>query len=133
MAEKDLLYKEEVYQIIGAAIEVHRELGAGFLESVYEECLNIESSRRNIPHETQVRLPVHYKGAEIEKEFVADYIGYGKIIVELKCIPSLTKVEEAQIINYLKATGLPVGLLVNFGSKEKLEWRRFVLTEQVLP
>lgn len=124
----DLLCKKEVYEIVGAAIEVHKELGPGFLESVYEKCLDIESYHRSIPHETQVRLPIHYKGRKIDKEFVADYIGYGKIIVELKCIPRLTGIEEAQIINYLKATGLPVGLLINFGSKGKLEWKRFILT-----
>ena len=122
----DLLYKEEVYDIIGAAIEVHKELGAGFLESVYEEAMVLESELRGIPHETQVRLDVYYKGKKLNKEFVADYIGYGKIIVEFKCIPKLTKTEEAQIINYLKATSLKLGLLINFGSRGKLEWKRYV-------
>jgi len=126
--EQELLYKEEVYQIIGAAIEVHKELGHGFLESVYEECLCIESDDRNIPYETQVNLSIRYKGKKIKKEFIADYIGFGKIIVELKCIPKLTRVEEAQIINYLKATGLKVGLLINFGSREKLEWKRYIFS-----
>jgi GxxExxY protein len=126
--EQELLYKEEVYQIIGAAIEVHKELGHGFLESVYEECLGIESDTRNIPYETQVNLSIRYKGKKIKKEFIADYIAFGKIIVELKCIPQLTRVEEAQIINYLKATGLQVGLLINFGSKGKLEWKRYVFS-----
>ena len=126
----DLLYRDEVYQIIGAAIEVHRELGHGFLESVYEECIEIESNRRKIPYGTQVKIPVHYKGKKLKKEFVADYIGFAKIIAEFKCIPKLTKVEEAQILNYLKATGMKVGLLINFGSEGKLEWRRFVLTNK---
>ena len=125
--EQELLYKKEVYQIIGAAIEVHKELGPGFLESVYEECMCIESKLKNIPYETQVKLSIHYKGGKIKKEFFADYIGFGKIIVELKCIPKLKKVEEAQIINYLKATGLKVGLLINFGSKGKLEWKRYIV------
>ena len=126
MDEQQLLYKDEVYAIIGAAIEVHRELGNGFLEAVYEEAMAIESQQRNIPFECQVRLPVRYKGNLLQKEYIADYIGYGKIIVELKCISRLTTVDEAQIIHYLKATGMRVGLLVNFGSREKLEWKRFI-------
>lgn len=128
--ERDLLYKEEVYRIIGAAIEIHKELGPGFLESVYEEAMVLESNKRQIPYETQVRIPIYYKGQKLTKEFIADYIGFGKIIVELKCIPKLTKVEEAQIINYLKATGMEVGLLINFGSHGKLEWKRYIRTEK---
>ena len=128
--EKDLLYKKEVYEIIGAAIEVHKELGSGFLESVYEETMVIESKKRKITHETQVQIPIYYKGKKLNKKFIADYVGYDKIIVELKCIPQLTKVEEAQIINYLKATGMKVGLLINFGSHGKLEWKRYVRTEE---
>lgn len=126
--EIQLLYKEEVYQIVGAAIAVHRELGPGFLESVYEEALQRESISRKIPHQTQVRLPVYYKGVKLDKEFIADYIAYDTIVVEIKCIPRLTKIEEAQILNYLKATGLQVGLLINFGSKGKLEWKRYIRT-----
>ena len=126
--ESDLLYKKEVYTIIGAAIEVHKELGPGFLESVYEEAMVYESNEREIPHETQVKIPVYYKGHKLNKEFIADYVGFGKIIVEFKCIPKLTKVEEAQIINYLKATRIKVGLLINFGSHGKLEWKRYIRT-----
>jgi GxxExxY protein len=128
--KKDLLYEEEVYKIIGAAIEIHRELGSGFLESVYEEAMVLESNERQIPYETQVKIPIYYKDKKLNKEFIADYIGYGKIVVEFKCIPRLTKVEEAQIINYLKATRIKVGLLINFGSKGKLEWKRYILSEQ---
>ncbi|MCX6582382.1 MAG: GxxExxY protein [Candidatus Aminicenantes bacterium] len=126
----DLLYREEVFRIIGAAIEVHKELGPGFLEAVYEEAMVIESNERAIPQETQVRLPIYYKRKRLDKEFIADYIGYGKIIVEFKYIPLLTKIEEAQVINYLKATGLEVGLLINFGSKGNLEWRRYARTNE---
>ena len=125
----ELLFKDEVYKIVGAAIEVHKELGNGFLESVYEEAMKIVSNERNIPFETQVRIPVYFKGNKLEKEFIADYIGFDKIIVEFKCIPKLTKIEVAQIINYLKATGIQVGILINFGSKGKLEWRRFIRTK----
>lgn len=126
METSDLLFKDEVYTIIGAAIEVHRELGSGFLEAVYEEAMIIESQQRKIPFQTQVRLPIQYKGQGLQKEYIADYIGYGKIIAEFKCISRLTSVEEAQILNYLKATGLRVGLLINFGSRGKLEWKRFI-------
>jgi len=93
--EKDLLYKEEVYRIIGAAIEVHKELGSGFLESVYEEAMVLESNKRQIPYESQVKIPVYYKAQKLTKEFIADYIGFNKIIVEFKCLPKLTKIEEA--------------------------------------
>jgi GxxExxY protein len=127
--KEDLLYYEEVFNIIGVAIEVHKELGSGFLESVYEEAMVIESNKRQIPQETQVKIPIFYKGQKLNKEFIADYIGYNKIIVEFKCIPKLTNIEEAQIINYLKATGIKLGLLINFGSHGKLEWKRYILTE----
>ncbi len=128
--ERDLLYKEEVYAIVGAAMEVHKELGPGFLESVYEEAMVLESTQRQIPHKTQVRIPVHYKGQKLIGEFIADYVGFGKIVVEFKGIPKLAKIEEAQIINYLKATGMKVGLLINFGSHGKLDWRRYIRTER---
>jgi GxxExxY protein len=122
----DLKYREEVFKIVGAAIEVHKELSSGFLESVYEEAMIYESEDRQIPYQTQVKIPVYYKGRKLDKEFNADYIGYGKILVEFKCIPRLTKGEEAQIINYLKATKLKVGLLINFGTHGRLEWKRYV-------
>ena len=128
MENEGLLYKDEVYAIIGAAIDVHKELGSGFLESVYESALKLELSSRKIPFQSQVRLPIYYKDQLLDKEFVADCIAYDKIILELKCIGHLSVVEEAQIINYLKATGLQLGLLINFGSSSKLEWKRFVRT-----
>ena len=124
----NLLYEKEVYEIIGAAIEVHKELGPGFLEAVYGEAMVVESNNRNIPFQTQVRLPIHYKGKKLVKEYIADYIGYEKIIVEFKCISQITRIEEAQILNYLKATGMKLGLLINFGSKSKLEWKRYIKT-----
>jgi len=110
-------------------MEVHTELGPGFLESVYEEAFTMEAGRRKIPYRTQVKIPVKYKGQQLNKEFIADFIGYERVLVELKCIPKLTKRESAQIINYLKATSLLVGLLINFGSYPKLEWNRFVYSK----
>jgi GxxExxY protein len=122
----ELLYKEEVFKIVGAAIEVHRELGPGFLEAVYQEALEIELVARSIPFESQKRLQISYKGRALQKEYVADILAYDKIIVELKALDHLSGSEEAQIINYLKATGMRVGLLINFGSVVTLEWKRYI-------
>jgi GxxExxY protein len=123
-----ILFKKEVFEIIGAAIEVHKELGSGFLESVYEEAMTIEATKKKIPYQAQVRIPIKYKNQTLKKDFIADFIVFNKIIVEFKCLPKLTKINEAQIINYLKATGIKVGLLINFGSVNKLEWKRYILT-----
>lgn len=128
MDNHELLYKDEVYAIIGAAIEVHKELGNGFLESVYEEALSLEMTARRIPYQVQVRLPIFYKGNPLQKEFIADCIAYNKIVVEMKCISRLSNVEEAQILNYLKATNLQLGLLINFGQPGKLDWKRCIRT-----
>jgi GxxExxY protein len=122
----ELLLKEEVYAIVGAAIEVHRELGDGFLEPVYQEAMEIELESRGIPFEPQKTLPIFYKGCRLKKEYVADLVCYGQVVVELKALDRLGKKEESQILNYLKATGLRVGLLINFGSSGKLDWMRRV-------
>ncbi|HTP08144.1 MAG TPA: GxxExxY protein [Anaerolineae bacterium] len=121
-----LLFKDEAYAIYGAAIEVHKELGPGFLEAVYQEALEIELQSRDIPFESQKPLPIRYKGRLLKKEYVADLVCYGKIIVELKSIKELSEKEEAQTLNYLKATGLRLGLLINFGSHGQLERKRLV-------
>ena len=121
-----MLLKDEVLAIVGAAIEVHRELGPGFLEAVYQEAIEIELRERAIPFEAQRPLRISYKGKMLNKEYFADLVGYGQIIVELKALDRLTGNEEAQILNYLKATGLRVGVIINFGSHGKLEWKRFV-------
>jgi GxxExxY protein len=122
----DLLFKDEVYAIYGAAIEVHKELGAGFLETVYQEALEIELRERGIPFESQKSLPIHYKVRLLKKEYIADLVCYGKIIVELKSIKELSEKDDAQTLNYLKATGLRLGLLINFGSQGILERKRLV-------
>ena len=122
----DFLFKDEVYTIIGAAIEAHRELGPGFLEAVYEEVLQIELEARSVPFEPQKPLPITYKGRILSKQYVADLICYDSIIVEIKSMSKLTGKEEAQLLNYLKASGLKVGLLINFGSCGKLEWKRLM-------
>jgi GxxExxY protein len=124
--KKPLLYKQEVFSIVGAAMAVHKELGAGFLESVYKEAMCIELNAAGVPYQTQVPVKVKYKNIVLQKEFIADLIAYNKIIIELKCVPSLKKTDEAQILNYLKATGFRVGLIINFGKQGKLEWKRYI-------
>ncbi|HMV86578.1 MAG TPA: GxxExxY protein [Blastocatellia bacterium] len=126
MEEKGLIFGDEVYAIVGAAMEVHTVLGTGFLEAVYQSALKLELRNRNIPFEFEKELPVLYKGQRLDTLYRADLICYGKIIVELKALDRLTGKEESQIINYLKATGFRVGVLINFGSRGKLEWKRFV-------
>ena len=113
------------FAVIGAAMEVHRVLGCGFLEAVYQEALALEMQTRAIPHRREVELPVFYKGQRLTTQYKADFIAYDDVIVELKALAKLSGVEEAQIINYLKSSGLKVGLLINFGALS-LEYRRFV-------
>ena len=122
----DLLLKDEVYAIIGAAIEVHNELGAGFLEAPYQEAMEIEMDLRGIPFKPQFDLCIKYKGRELKKAYCADFVCYGQIVVEIKAMRELTVREEAQLLNYLKATGLRVGLLINFGDHGRLDWKRLV-------
>lgn len=125
---EELAFREEVYAIVGAAIEVHRELGAGFLEAVYQEVLERELELRGIAFEPQRELVIHYKSQPLEKGYVSDLMCFGKVLVELKAMDRLTGREEAQVINYLKSSGLSVGVLINFGSHGKLEWRRLINT-----
>ena len=121
----ELLYKEESYKIIGSAMEVHRELGSGFLESVYHEALAFEFDNKEIPFDLEKKLEVNYKGQVLSKYYIADFVCYGKIIIEIKAINELSGVHESQVINYLKATGYKLGLLINFGA-ESLEYKRIV-------
>jgi len=121
----DLIYKQEVYNIIGACMEVHNQLGNGFLEAVYQEALALELNERAIPFQKEVRLEINYKGKTLEKYFVADFICYDAIIIELKALKDIQPVHEAQVLNYLKATNNKLGLLVNFG-KASLQYKRMV-------
>ncbi len=122
----EMLLKDEVYNIVGAAIEVHRELGPGFLEDVYQEAMELEMSSRAIPFEAQKQLKILYKGHVLSKVYFADLLCYNKVIVEIKALARLSGSEQAQVINYLKATDHRVGILINFGSKGRLEWKRFI-------
>lgn len=113
------------YAIIGAAIEVHKQLGCGFLESVYQEALAIELGLRQIPFRREVKLPVSYKGQRLVTSFCADFICFDSLVVELKALANMSGSEEAQLINYLRATRYKIGLLLNFGARS-LQHRRLI-------
>ena len=119
------LYKDLTYAVIGAAIEVHKELGSGFLEYVYEEALSYELSLRKVPFARQPELDVHYKEYLIPKKYRPDLVVDNKIIVEVKATSGLTKVNEAQLHHYLKGTSLRIGLLLNFGTRS-LQTKRII-------
>ncbi len=121
----DLIYKTESYKIIGAAMEVHRQLGNGFLEAVYQEALAIELKLRDIPFVREQKLDVKYKGQLLSTFYVADFVCYDTIIVEIKALSELSGNHESQVINYLNATEMKLGLLINFGS-ESLEYKRLL-------
>jgi GxxExxY protein len=106
-------------------MEVHRELGCGFLEAVYQEALAQELAARGVPHRREVDLPVFYKGQRLACYYRADFVCFEFVIVELKAVSAVTSAHEAQVINYLKATGLEVGLLLNFGA-ESLQYKRLI-------
>jgi len=120
-----MIRDQKTYAIIGAAMEVHKELGCGFLEAVYQEGLEREFTIQQIPFKTQPIIQIRYKGQPLNKTYQPDFVCYEEIIVEIKAISGLTGLEEAQLINYLKATGLKIGLLLNFGAKS-LEHKRLV-------
>jgi GxxExxY protein len=122
----DLVFKEESFQIVGACYEVYRQKGCGFLEPVYQECLAIEFGLQKIPFIEQPSLKIDYKGTFLKKGYEPDFVCFGKIIVEIKSVTKLLDEHRAQIINYLKSTGMQLGLLVNFGHHPKIEIERFV-------
>lgn len=125
----ELLFKDEVYALVGAAMEVYNELGPGFLEPVYQEAYEIELLSRNLPFTPQQELLVNYKGHILKKTYVADFVAYSKILIEIKALDRLSSREDSQLINYLKATGMQLGLLINFGYDNRLEWKRIVHTK----
>lgn len=126
----ELLYKEEVFKIVGAAMEVHRVLGPGFLEAVYQEALAIEFKLRNIPYIEFPKLKIDFKGIILKKRYVPDFLCYDEIIVEIKAIQQCTKDDESQIINTLNSAKKVVGVLINFG-EPSLFHRRFVNTKNI--
>jgi len=126
----ELIFKKEVYNIIGAAMEVHRVLGPGFLEAVYQEALAIEFRLRNIPFVEFPKLKIDFKGVTLNKYYVPDFLCYDEIIVEIKAIQKCSSDDESQIINVLNAAKKIVGVLINFG-EPSLYWRRFVNTRNI--
>jgi GxxExxY protein len=122
----EVIYKEESYSIMGACFEVYKEKGCGFLEAVYQECLEIELELQKIPFQPQASLELSYKGRPLKHRYEPDFICYEKIVLEIKAVKELTDEHRAQVHNYLKATGHRLGLLVNFGHHPKLEYERIV-------
>ncbi|MCL2042795.1 MAG: GxxExxY protein [Treponema sp.] len=121
----DYLYEEETYSIIGAAMTVHQELGYGFLEAVYQEALEKEFQLKNIPYKREIPLKVYYKNEPLDKCYIADFICYDKIIVEIKALSQIIPEHQGQVVNYLSATKLKLGLIINFGNKS-LEYKRVI-------
>ena len=122
------LYKKESYEIIGAAMQVYNDLGPGFLEAVYHEALTIELNSCHIPFESQKKLHVYYRGHRLEQEYIADLICYNRILLEIKAIKEIHDAHLAQTLNYLKATGIALGYIINFGHPDELKWQRIVLS-----
>ena len=122
-----ILYKDESYRIIGAAFKVYNTLGSGFHEAVYQEALEIEFQRQGIPFEREKELKIQYDGVELKQTYKADFVCFGKVIVELKAVSNLEDAHRSQVYNYLHATGFKLGLLLNFGFADELEHERIVI------
>jgi GxxExxY protein len=122
----DLLYKDEVFKIIGAAMDVHKELGPGFLEAVHQEALGLEMKTRGIPFVSQPQLDVYFKNQKLKKHYVPDFICYNKIVVEIKAMKHYTERDESQIFNSTRVAKFRLGVLFNFGAVS-LEWKRFII------
>jgi GxxExxY protein len=123
----EIILKEESYKIIGACFEVYKEKGCGFLEAVFQECLELEFADQGLPFAAKQRLQLHYKGRLLKQTYEPDFVCFDQIIVEIKAVSVLTDEHRAQVHNYLRATDRRLGLLVNFGHYPKVEWERIVL------
>ena len=128
---KQEVYKEEGYRFMGAAFEVYNDRGYGLAEEIYQECLEIELELRGIPFRPKAEVKCCYKGRELKKRYVPDLMVLECLVVELKAVTQLTPDHEAQLINYMRIARQPVGYLVNFGHKDGLEWKRFILSEYI--
>jgi len=128
--KREILFADEVYEVVGAAMEVYNEMGSGFLEPVYQECLEIEFGRRKIPSKSQERINLNYKGTQLKNVYIPDLICYEKIVIELKSAKSIAREHQAQVYNYLKATNLTLGLIINFGSAPDIEYQRIPFTKK---
>lgn len=127
------IYKDEGYRLMGAAFEVYNDRGYGLAEELYQECLEIELALRKIPFIPKQELKCFYKGHELKKRYVPDVFVFGCLVVELKAVTQLAPEHEAQLLNYMRITRQPVGYLINFGHKDSLEWKRFILSEFIRP
>jgi GxxExxY protein len=125
----EILYKEESYAVMGACFEVYREKGCGFVEPIYHDCLEIEFELMGIPTIHHPSLDLSYKGRPLTRKYEADFVAYSKILLEVKAVKALDGSHRQQVINYLKATGFKLGLLVNYGRFGGLEWERIVLAD----
>jgi GxxExxY protein len=123
----EVVYREESYRVMGACFEVYREMGCGFLEPVYQECLELEFELQGLPFKPQAELILSYKGRPLKQKYFPDFLLFDKIVLEIKAVKELAKEHHAQVHNYLKATGYRLGLLVNFGSYPKVESNRIVI------
>jgi GxxExxY protein len=123
----DIIHKEESFSIMGACFNVYNDKGKGFLEPVYQDCMEIELEFQQIPFEPQPKLDLFYREIKLKHFYVPDFICYNKIVLELKAVDRITKEHEAQVFNYLKATGLKLGIIVNFGHFPNLEYKRIVV------
>jgi len=124
-----IVFKEESYSVMGACFEVYKDKGAGFVEPVYHECLEIEFEMAKIPAVSKPRLEIQYKGRALKQRPEPDFVCFGKLILEIKAVKALCDEHRTQLLNYLKATGFELGLLVNFCGQGELEWERILKTE----
>lgn len=122
-------FSEEGFTLMGAAFAAHNEIGGGLSEEIYQECFELELSERSIQFESQVGLPVFYKGQQLRKRYIPDLIVFDQIVVELKAVSKLLPEHEAQLMNYMRLTRKPVGYLVNFAPMEGVEWNRFIIRD----
>ena len=127
---ENVVYKEESYAIIGACLEVYNVMGAGFLEGVYQKCLEREFMLRGVPFVAQKRIALFYKGYDLQQDYIPDFVCFDKVIVELKAVSRLNDEFRSQILNYLSATKFELGLLINFGHHKTLEKERFAFTNE---
>ncbi len=131
--DREFLYREEGYSILGACFEVYKEKGCGFAEGVYQECLEIEFGLQGIPFASQLPVALTYKQRPLSQTYIPDFICFDEIILELKAVSGLTNEHRAQVLNYLKATGFKVGYLVNFAHYPKIEHERLILHDRHTP
>ena len=125
-----IIYPDESYALMGACFHVYKAMGCGFLENVYQECLEIEFEDQGIPFKSYKELKLTYRNKQLKQTYKPDFVCYDKIIVEIKAVSNLLDEHKAQVLNYLNVSGLNLGILVNFGHYPKLEYERFVLTRE---